>query len=54
MTEFAFRPGKKQMERFINLTPEEKLEWLQEINDFINAFVTEQKRKRWERYCKDQ
>ena len=50
MTEFGFRMTKEQIDRFRNLTAKEKLEWLQEINEFVNTFVPAQKRKRWEEY----
>jgi len=47
MTKFTFRVDKEKIKRFRELKPEEKLEWLEEINEFINKFVPEEKRKRW-------
>jgi hypothetical protein len=46
---FAFRPSPDALSRFKDATPEEKLNWLEEANRFVNAFVSAEKRERWKK-----
>ena len=45
---FSLALGREYLERTRNLTPEMKLEWLEEANEFVNKFVPKEKRERWE------
>ncbi len=46
---FAFRPSIEALRHFRHATPEEKLNWLEEANRFVNAFVSPEKQERWKK-----
>ena len=46
---FSFRLDQEKIREFKGLSAEEKLDWLEEANDFIAAAVSDDKRQRWER-----
>lgn len=41
ITDMHFKLSKEKIERFKDLPPEEKLEWLEEANEFVNAALKE-------------
>jgi hypothetical protein len=46
---FAFTLDKEKILSTYNLSAEDKLNWLEEANCFVNASMTPAKRKRWEK-----
>jgi hypothetical protein len=44
---FAFRPSPETLHHFKDASPEAKLNWLEEANQFVNDFVPPEKRERW-------
>ncbi len=47
---FAFRLSGEKIRAFRDLSAEEKLDWLEEANRFVQDFVPEEKRKRWKKF----
>lgn len=47
---FAFRVSKEKIKEFAKLSAEEKLNWLEDANNFVVAAVPEEKLKRWEKF----
>ncbi|MCD4784478.1 MAG: hypothetical protein K8T10_11710 [Candidatus Eremiobacteraeota bacterium] len=45
---YAFVLSREKIEEFCHYTPERILDWLEEANEFVNAFVDPRKRKIWE------
>ena len=41
---YRYVVSKEEIRRFRALTPKEKLEWLEEVNDFVDKFLPEQSR----------
>jgi hypothetical protein len=46
---FAFTLDKEKIRATCDLSAEDKLNWLEEANRFVNASMTPAKRKRWEK-----
>lgn len=46
---YCFRLTPDKIREFKDMSPEDKLEWLEEANNFINISVTPEKLRRWER-----
>ena len=46
---FAFHPSQETLKQFKNASPEEKLNWLEEANQFVHDFVSPQKLERWKK-----
>ncbi len=46
---FAFRPSLEALKQFKDVSPETKLNWLEEANRFVNDFVSPSKRERWKK-----
>ena len=44
---FAFRISRERLKEFRNFSAEDKLDWLEEANKFVNDFVPESKLARW-------
>ena len=49
--EFSFRLSRKKIEAFRKCSSEEKLVWLEEVNEFIDTFVSVEKRELWAKLC---
>ena len=47
MKEFAFYLDSEKLDAFKDASAEEKLEWLEEVNEFIETFVPLEKRRIW-------
>lgn len=52
--QYSYRLSKEKLREFIVFSAEAKLEWLEEVNKFVNEFVPFEKRKRWEEFIKQQ
>lgn len=48
--DYAFRISKESLIAFSKLSAEEKLNWLEEANKFIEDLVPEEKLMRWEKF----
>ncbi|MFQ6093314.1 MAG: hypothetical protein ACE5OR_11705 [bacterium] len=46
---FSFRLSREKIEEFRKSTAEERLTWLEEVNEFVDAFLPREKRRLWER-----
>lgn len=46
---FAFRPSREALRHFKGLPAEVKLDWLEQAVQFIDAFLSPEKRSRWDR-----
>lgn len=46
---FVFRPSPESLEQFKNASAEDKLNWLEEANRFVNDFVSPEKLERWKK-----
>lgn len=46
---FSFTPSREKLEQTYNLSPEMKLTWLEEANEFINVALSKSERRNWER-----
>ncbi|MBI5075439.1 MAG: hypothetical protein HZB62_09800 [Nitrospirae bacterium] len=44
---YAFRPSIEQLRELQDLSPKEKLDWLEEANQFVAAFVPPEKLEIW-------
>lgn len=51
---FAFHLSKEKLMESLKLSAEEKLDWLEEANDFVADFVPEEKIKRWKKFVDSQ
>ncbi|HHT9125102.1 MAG TPA: hypothetical protein ACFYD6_04705 [Candidatus Brocadiia bacterium] len=51
---YSFKPSKENLEAFKGLSPEEKLQWLEDVNEFVNAFLSDEKLALWKKFCKGQ
>lgn len=49
---YSFRLSPEKIREFKDLPPEEKLDWLEEANNFISIAVSPDKMERWERIYK--
>ncbi|HAK88497.1 MAG: hypothetical protein A2077_01975 [Nitrospirae bacterium GWC2_46_6] len=47
---FAFRVSKEKIKEFSKLSAEEKLNWLEEANNFVATAVPDEKLKRWGKF----
>jgi len=47
---FVFRLSKEKLRQFRGFSAEEKLNWLEEANKFVEDFVPEGKRRRWKKF----
>ncbi len=47
---FAFRVSKEKIKEFSKLSAEEKLNWLEDANNFVAAAVPAEKLKRWGKF----
>jgi hypothetical protein len=45
---FAFQLSKEKLLECHNLSAKDKLDWLEEANNFINEALTKEQRDRWE------
>ncbi len=46
---FVFRPSPEALKHFQDASPEAKLNWLEEANQFVNDFVPSRKLERWKK-----
>lgn len=44
---FGWESEKERLVRFAKISPKQKLEWLQQMNEFTRAFLPKNKRKMW-------
>jgi hypothetical protein len=44
---FVFQPAPETLNHFKDASPEAKLNWLEEANQFVNDFVSPEKLERW-------
>jgi hypothetical protein len=44
---YSFKPSVEQLRELKDLSPKEKLDWLEEANQFVAAFVAPEKLERW-------
>ena len=49
---FVFRPSPETLRQFRDVSPEAKLNWLEEANRFVNEFVPQDKLERWKTFVK--
>ena len=49
--EFSFRLDRERIEAFRKCSSEEKLVWLEEVNDFVDMFVPVEKKQLWSKLC---
>jgi len=47
---FAFHPSLDALNQFKDASPEAKLNWLEEANQFVNDFVSPEKLERWKKF----
>ena len=47
---FSFTLSKEKLEQTCRLSPEMKLTWLEEANEFVYAALSREKRRKWERF----
>jgi len=47
LNKFCFRLTKEQLRETMNLTPEMRLEWLEEANNFIHKVLKPSQLERW-------
>ena len=47
---FVFRPSREALKQFKDVSPEAKLNWLEEANRFVNDFVSPKKLERWKKF----
>lgn len=47
---YTFIPSKDNLLYFSKLSARQKLEWLEEVNEFVNTFVPKDMREAWERF----
>ncbi len=47
---YTFIPEPEHLNQFSNLSARLKLEWLQEANQFVNDFVSNDKKKKWAKF----
>lgn len=50
---YAFRPSIEQLRELKDLSPKEKLDWLEEANQFVAAFVPFEKIEQWREITSD-
>lgn len=46
---YGFLPNIEYIKETMNLSAKEKLTWLQEANDFVNKFVSNEKLELWDK-----
>jgi hypothetical protein len=46
---FVFRPSQEALKQFKDVSPEAKLNWLEEANRFVGDFVSPAKLERWKK-----
>ncbi|MEK6744075.1 MAG: hypothetical protein AABZ15_10705 [Nitrospirota bacterium] len=46
---FSYRPSQEALKQFKDASPEAKLNWLEEANQFVNDFVSPEKLERWKK-----
>ena len=46
---FVFRPSREALRQFKDVSPEAKLDWLEEANKFVHDFVSPSKLERWKK-----
>lgn len=51
---FCFSPSPETLKLLQNTTAEERLQWLEEANQFVRDFVSPDKIERWQRYLQQQ
>ncbi|MBI5632626.1 MAG: hypothetical protein HZA15_04030 [Nitrospirae bacterium] len=44
---YSFKPSVEQLRELKDLSPKEKLDWLEEANQFVATFVAPEKLERW-------
>ncbi len=47
---YRYVVSREQIRKYMRLTPKQKLEWLEEANDFINKFLPEESRRIQEKF----
>lgn len=47
---FSYKPSKENLEAFKGLSPEEKLQWLEDANEFVNTFLSQKKLALWKKF----
>lgn len=47
---YGFLPDIEYIKDTMNLSPREKLIWLQEANEFVRRFVSKKKLKLWDKF----
>lgn len=47
---YSYKPSKENLEAFKGLSPEEKLQWLEDANEFVNTFVSPEKLALWNKF----
>lgn len=46
---FSFRLSREKLKEFRGISSEDKLNWLEDANSFINEFLTKEKIRKWEK-----
>ena len=47
--QFVYRFSREKIIEFMGASAEEKLNWLEEANDFVNTFVSSEKMELWKK-----
>lgn len=47
---FSYKPSKENLEASKGLSPEEKLQWLEDVNEFVNTFLSQKKLTLWKKF----
>lgn len=47
---FSYKPSKENLEAFKGLSPEEKLQWLEDANGFVNNVLSQKKLTLWKKF----
>ena len=53
-TPYSFKPSLDLLREMKDLSPKEKLDWLEEANQFVAAFVPAENLERWKRVVSGQ
>ena len=47
---FSYKPSKEYLAASKGLSPEEKLQWLEDANEFVNNFLSHEKLTLWKKF----
>ncbi|MDI6714683.1 MAG: hypothetical protein QMD43_06630 [Thermodesulfovibrio sp.] len=52
--QYFFNLSTDRLKIFLELTPEERLQWLEDAHEFVSAIVSYEKLKKWKLYIKEE